>query len=114
MARLRRVALCLECGKPMRYDNHMKAWDCGPEKEGGHGFWDDSNSFEWRYVVTSERKNEVVTLYYVGDSELNAQTNSWVFDTYESANSYRMDTDPANNVYSVSAAVLWETIELVN
>lgn len=28
------------CGKPMRYDRTMKAWDCGPEDEGGHGFWD--------------------------------------------------------------------------
>lgn len=33
-----RRALCPWCGKPMRWDRTMKAWDCGPEPE--HGFWD--------------------------------------------------------------------------
>lgn len=33
-------ALCPECGEPMRWDHNMKSWDCGPESEDGHGFWD--------------------------------------------------------------------------
>lgn len=48
MSKLRRFALCPQCGEPMRYDNRMKAWDCGPESEGKHGFWDkEVNEFEY-------------------------------------------------------------------
>ncbi len=39
-------ALCPECGKPMRFDRNVDAWDCGPNEEGGHGFWDPSPSLE--------------------------------------------------------------------
>jgi len=42
-----RRALCPECGKPMRFDRTMNAWDCGPPEEGGHGFWDDENLYEY-------------------------------------------------------------------
>lgn len=33
-------AVCPQCNKPMRYNPAVQAWDCGPEDEGGHGFWD--------------------------------------------------------------------------
>lgn len=45
-----RRALCPQCGKSMRYDRDMQAWDCGPESEDGHGFWDiEVNEFEYRW-----------------------------------------------------------------
>ena len=44
-------ATCPQCGKIMRWDRTMKAWDCGPEDEDGHGFWDpELQSLE--YVIT--------------------------------------------------------------
>jgi len=55
MTKMRRVALCPQCGKPMRYDRRMQAYDCGPEKEGGHGFWDkEVNYFDYEWVSTND------------------------------------------------------------
>lgn len=34
------VTECPECGAPMTWDAEMGAWDCGPEADGRHGFWD--------------------------------------------------------------------------
>jgi len=49
---LTRYALCPECGKQMQYIDRLEAFDCGPELEGGHGFWNsDLKSLEWGYIV---------------------------------------------------------------
>lgn len=43
-----RLALCPICGLTMRWDAATKLWDCGPEDEGGHGFWDpEHNTFNY-------------------------------------------------------------------
>lgn len=41
-------ALCPQCGKPMIWYASFKHWDCGPESEGGHGYWDpEVNTFDY-------------------------------------------------------------------
>lgn len=44
MAKAKVKACCPECGKVMRWDPVVGCWDCGPEDEGGHGFWDPSDN----------------------------------------------------------------------
>lgn len=51
-----------------------------------------------------------VTLYYVGLNETDALQHL-PFDSYDSANSYRLDTDKAQKIYSVTAKVDVTSIE---
>ena len=51
---MKKQALCPECGRLMTWDEHMQAWDCGPEPR--HGFWDPTE--QTLEYSTHERLNK--------------------------------------------------------
>lgn len=48
--------------------------------------------------------NTSVTIYFVGDTPAKA-IETLAFDSRESADDYRQDTDPTSNIYSVRVAI---------
>lgn len=52
-----------------------------------------------------------ITLYFVGHNEDEAQ-ESMPFDSWESADSYRLNENPTANIYSASGLIDFTTMEI--